>query len=885
MPEAGSDESIPPSEVLERFDRDESDDNDTSKDSEKLKVVETDSATTKDERSSMSGHNTGDNGEEDEEEEEEEDTEPPMLKYTRITKLPKNFFQRDSISACLFHDKLFAFATHSGIIHLTEPDLTTIRTFKCHRSSIMAIHTDGEYFATASIDGTVVVGSIENASDIMAFDFKRPVHSVVLDQNYRTSKVFISGGMAGEVIVSQRNWIGTRVDTKVDRDHGPIVGIYTVDDIVFWMNDSGITFYSISSKSKLLCVPFPTDDSIRPDLYRPRVHFPEVNTIIVCWGVSVWTFKVSLANQIDRQKKLGSILTTAASSLRALPDKKVELETYFKMDCLIAGVASFKDDQLLVLGINAFNSKSGPPELKVVDMLTGEEIHNDEIISKNFQNLSLNDYHLGKYIGANTPEYYLISANDAILVKELTLEDRYTWYMENRFYFKAWEVGRFVMNDVDRLKTGLAYINQILEEKKWDEAAKMTNTIFGAFPWKSAEDAAARPFARNSWQDIIRRFFDADKVNLIAPHIPTEPQLDTAIYETVLFFYIDENSSSQLSEYSKKWPFGYYSPDILEDKLEDKLRDVEGELRREFCQALCHLYLVHKKYLPAVGHLIDMKDPEALDLLIKEDMLVTFLDRLVEIILLPYAGPVEEINNLSLGVAQTTFSKPVELLVQNRNSIPMSQIIDTFSQELQIILFLYFKGLSAVEPLMAVPYETQLVELYARFKQSELLSFLKKHSNYDIDRAIKICSQKDGYHQELIYLWGKIGETRKALSLIIDKLNDPALAISFVIDSNDSDLWHFLVSYSLDKPNFIKSLLEHRDEYGEKTLEVMKKIPPDTELDDDLRLILGNITRDNWLSLSVNKGVFKIIDDETKEVALEFLETRSRGKLFDGTII
>ncbi|AMD22233.1 HGL107Wp [Eremothecium sinecaudum] len=814
-------------------------------------------------------------------EEDEDDDEPPMLKYTRITQLPRNFFQRDSISACMFHDRIFAFATHSGLLHLTDPDFNTIRTFKCHRSSILSIHTDGEYFATASIDGTVVIGSIDDPSDIIAIDFKRPVHAVVLDHNYKSSKTFISGGMAGEVIVSQRNWMGSRVESRIDKGKGPILGIYTIDDIIFWMNDSGISFYSISGKMKLLNVPFSEDSSVRPDLYWPKVHFPEVNSIIVCWGRNIWTFKVSLTTGVDRQLKLGSILTSAASSLRTGPDKKVELESFLKLDCLVAGVASFKDDQLLVLGVNAFESKIEPPELKVINMLTGEELHSDEVVSKNFQNLTLNDYHLGKYIGTNTPDYFLISANDAILVKELTLMDSYNWYMENSFYYRAWELGKFIIDEFTRFNTGLRHVQQLIDDDIWQEAAEVLNKICGEISWNTNEDSDLKYAAIDAWQEIIEQFLKSGQVEVIAPSIPEFPRMKPAIYDNTLKQYLEKGDFTGFLYYIKTWPVELYSVHEFEELLEEKSQNSDEFAAEIFCRSLCHLYLEQKKFLPAVNHLIRLHDAQALEILITENILASFGDKLVDIILLPYDGKVEDLEKIPLDKLQEILGKSIQLLVQNRNSIPLHRISEVLSPSLKVVLFLYLKTLSSIEPLMVAPYETQLVELYSKYEPGELLNFLRKHSNYNIERAIEVCEREDSHYQELIYLWGKISETKKALSLIIDKLNDPALAISFVIDSNDTELWHFLVNYSMDKPNFIRSLLQYRDEFGEKTLEIMKKIPPTSEIDDEMIEILRNITKGNWLSKRVNLGVLKIIYDETKDVALEFLEVRSRGKVFN----
>ena len=166
---------------------------------------------------------------------DDEEDEPPLLKYTRLNQLPPNFFKKDPISASVFHDNVFAFGTHSGLILLTNPDFSVIRTFKAHRASILSLYTDGVWFASGSMDGTIVIGSVADGNDIMMFDYKRPIHAVILDKNYQRTRAFICGGMSGRVVYSSKNWLDQRVETVLDQDKGPIVAIQMIDDLVLWM--------------------------------------------------------------------------------------------------------------------------------------------------------------------------------------------------------------------------------------------------------------------------------------------------------------------------------------------------------------------------------------------------------------------------------------------------------------------------------------------------------------------------------------------------------------------------------------------------------------------------------------------------------------------------
>lgn len=810
----------------------------------------------------------------DDDDDDDDGKEPPLLTFSRMTQIPKTFFQRDSISACLFSDSLFAFATHSGLLHLTRPDFTTIRTFKCHRSSILSVTTDGYYFATGSIDGTVVIGSIEDPQDISGFDFKRPIHAVILDKNYTSTKTFISGGMAGEVILTQRNWLGNRTDTILEKNNGSIVGIYTIDDVVFWMNDTGITFYSTASKAKLLNIPFPPDEQNRPDLYWPKVTFPETDRIIICWGSHIWQVKISILKNPEASNNLGSLLSTAASSLRGVPDRKVELEHHVRLNCLVAGAAAFKDDQYLCLAIRQSSSgKLDTPELKIIDILNGEELHTYQVISKSFQNMSLNDYHLGVHIGDGKSEYYLLSSTDAIITKELSLVDRFNWYVDKKLYVKAWEIGNYAVSPMDRLVVGLKYIDLLFSENSWTDASGAIATIFEETPEESEE---LSNFKISKWGMYILAFIKHDKTDEVVDTIPTSPVLDYNVYTTVLTWYLKKSRYTELLHLLSTWSHFLYDTVLITDQIEDALQIKDTPILR---RCLVVIYLASEQYLAAVRQQLILRDAAALDVLLEHNLLSNFVSELKDIVLLPFEGPIDRLNIMKLSQIKNIFQKSIALLVDNRHSIPIEKLIEELSGSLQVLLFLFLQECMKIEPLMMAPYEDNMLELYLIYDKPGLLGFLKTKSNYNIDKAIKFCQEENNLHNELIFLWSKIGENRKALSLIIDRLDDPKLAFQFVKDSLDNELWNFLINYSLDRPKFIKAILDSSELFEDEIATVVDKIPDNIEV-EGLKKSLEDIATNNELKLGVVSSIFKIVDDETKEMVAEFLIIRKKGKIF-----
>lgn len=46
---------------------------------------------------------------------------PPVFLYSRLNSLPRNFLDREPVSCSLFHESLFVFATHSGLVHVCKP--------------------------------------------------------------------------------------------------------------------------------------------------------------------------------------------------------------------------------------------------------------------------------------------------------------------------------------------------------------------------------------------------------------------------------------------------------------------------------------------------------------------------------------------------------------------------------------------------------------------------------------------------------------------------------------------------------------------------------------------------------------------------------------------
>jgi hypothetical protein len=65
------------------------------------------------------------------------------------------------------------------------------------------------YIATSSIDGNVCVASLVDVKDVQLRNFARPVQAVALSPDYKNDKTYLSGGLAGNLVLTVGGKAGT----------------------------------------------------------------------------------------------------------------------------------------------------------------------------------------------------------------------------------------------------------------------------------------------------------------------------------------------------------------------------------------------------------------------------------------------------------------------------------------------------------------------------------------------------------------------------------------------------------------------------------------------------------------------------------------------------
>lgn len=458
----------------------------------------------------------------------------------------------------------------------------------------------------------------------------------------------------------------------------------------------------------------------------------------------------------------------------------------------------------------------------------------------------------------------------------------------------------------EKRRIGEQWVEQLISDKDWTKAGQTSGLVLST----SA-----------SWEHFVWVFAQADKYDEITPYIPTiqlHPPLPSLVYELMLGHYI-QTDRLRLQELLDLWPPELFEAGTVIDAIENKLRSPEireddtsdistNQDWRILMSGLAKLYLANGQPRQALSCYIRLQDADATMSLISEYHLVSAVaDDIPGFILLRVTRTQQQSAPLQELQAQTL--EPIRLLVSEAHHglVQPDTVITQLDKKYGIpnpYLFFYFRALwtgdsatttaedsrptpkaATEERLLALEGKTLVsdhadtaVALFAEYDRNLLMTFLKSSQTYSLGLASEICSQRR-YIPELVYLLSKEGRTTQALRLIIDSLDDVSQAISFAKEQNDVSLWDDLLDYSMNKPRFIRGLLE---EVGTSIdpLKLVKRIPLGLEI-EGLRQGLSRMLREYEVQESISSGVARVLRGEVNAAMMQRGAGQKKGVRFN----
>ncbi|KAK5135146.1 hypothetical protein LTR08_005532 [Meristemomyces frigidus] len=439
----------------------------------------------------------------------------------------------------------------------------------------------------------------------------------------------------------------------------------------------------------------------------------------------------------------------------------------------------------------------------------------------------------------------------------------------------------------EKRRIGDLWLQQLVAAEHWVQAGQIAGKVLGT---------------SSRWEHWVWTFAQANKFDEITPYIPStqlRPPLPSLVYEVVLGHYISVDRL-RLKGLLETWDPELFDVRSVITALEARLQSgevteetseegVRGRDWRILMEALAKLYLASGRGRDALRCWIRCQNAEKAFEMIREEKLVDAVaDDVPGLLMLRVTR--EQMASASLAELEESSNEAVQLLVEeaHRGTVSPDAVIRQLERKglrFQPFLFFYLRALwrgpqtqdaemAAIVPrrkfdrrvdeghALVEDHADLAVTLFAEYDRELLMTFLRASSVYSYEAAAAICENRH-FIPELVYILSKTGQTKRALFLIIGELGDVSQAIAFAktVD-NGRELWEDLLDYSMDKPRFIKGLLE---EVGTSAyidpVNIVRRIPEGLEI-EGLREGISKLVREYEIQFSISEGVARVLRGE-----------------------
>ncbi|KAF9449029.1 vacuolar protein sorting-associated protein 41 [Macrolepiota fuliginosa MF-IS2] len=865
-----------------------------------------------------------DEEEDEEDEEDEDDDEEPALKYERITGAIPDLLKKDSASALAISHNLMALGTHAGIVHLLDLTGKRIKSYKPHYASIVdiSLDTNADFVATASIDGQVVVHAI-NTTESYAFDMKRPMRTVALEPNFgrRNSRALVHGGLAGNLVLREKGWLGHK-ETLLHSGEGPIWQVRWRGRFIAWANDLGVKIYDHVSQMRITFIDRPPD-SPRADLFKCTLHWQGDSTLLISWADFIKVARIRERPRVTTSSATANIppfiveitavfqldcmiagivphptpaspkdalslsnASTTSSVKSTATEKRTHMHTPALTSFLILAYTppeTFTDEMTEDRARQA-RKQAERPELRIISR-GGDELAADAISITDFQKLGCNDYVLvegmpGEEIDPESRWCAVLSPRDLVRVRPRDRRDHVVWLVERQRYEEALEEVEKIEGDAKLLKKadvkpamdgeqregeeekdelsaveiGQKYIEHLVSEDEFVKAAKLTPKVCGHDPTR--------------WENWIFVFAEKRQLQAIIPYVPTEsPRLDHLVYEMMLAHFLTHDRQTLLRTI-KDWPREIYDISAVIVAVRSELdkastyksissTPTNGSVILMEC--LAELYTANRQPGKALPFYLRLRRPNVFELIREHNLFTDVQDQVL--LLVEFDHELMEKRKATGG--DPGQSEAIRLLVNNIHSIPIIRVVQQL-QNKPYYLFLYLDALVERDPHLVSEFADLQVKLYAEFATTRLIDFLRASNYYNLEMAYEVCNTRN-LVPEMVFLLGRMGNNKKALNLIIERMGDVQLAIQFAKEQSDDDLWEDLLKYSETRPAFIRGLLEN---VGAEIspVRLIRRIKDGLEI-PGLKDALIRILWEFHLQIELLEGCSKVLGGDCTEMA------------------
>ncbi len=768
----------------------------------------------------------------------------PKLKYERLSNDLQAILRKDAVSCVAFHPKIICIGTRWGLVHLLDHQGNTVHNehLRPHTVAVNQISMDanGDFIATCSDDGNAYAYGLYTSEHVQELNNGRCVTSVAIDPLYHrlgTNRRFVTGD--DRLMLHEKKSFPSRIKSTILYEAvGRVQNIKWQDRFIAWACDVGVRVFDIVSRTPLVLIKWNRSENIIPENYPCCLSWKDNITLLIGWVDTVRVCQIEKRNSI----------------IRELPEFSVNPVSTFQIDYFVSGICPLDSSQLVILAYVKEKDEGGKALRPLMYILQAEdskyvEVYTDNLSLRGFPDYVCNDYHFECLVDEN--RFIIASPKDVVVASIYDFDDRIEWLVEHDKFEEAMELvvtkERYLQRN-NLLAIGRKYVDYLLSRKEFVKAAELCAKVLGS--------------NKELWEIEVFKFAKAGQLRAVSQYLPIGPEyrLNKHIYEMVLYEYLKKEPKNFL-KIVKEWPPSlYHVTAVINATLDHVVRHASiEEIRME---SLAVLYTYAEEYEKALNIYLKLKHKDVFRLIQKHKL---------------YKNIYTEIDNLM----ELDSSQAIVMLLDTKH-IPPELVVSRLEHN-QYFLYLYLDALEKKESkTVGKKYHTLLVKLYATWCQPKLLSLLKRSDSYPIQEALTICKERDLY-PEMVYLLGRIGNTKEALQLLINKIGNMNEAIIFCKEHEDPELWEELAERSLSNPEFVKVLLEKIGSYVDPRI-LIQRIDDKMEI-PELKAALVKMLQDYTLQVSIREGCKNIVVSDCFDLHKRLVRMQRSGICVDDNLL
>ncbi|WFD19582.1 Vacuolar protein sorting-associated protein 41 [Malassezia caprae] len=817
--------------------------------------------------------------------------EEPAFHTTILKASVSDILARDSISSMAVSLEHVALGLQSGMIFVLSRKGHLEKGFRFHSAPVLDIVFDstGEFVGSAGMDGIVAIASL-TSSEQYEFDFHRPMRSIALEPQFgsRSSRAFVCGGMSGVLVYREKRWFGYK-ETVLHNGEGPIWSVAWQGRWIAWANDRGVRIIEASTHEIFTLIPAPSN-APRPELVRCSLHWRDASTLLIAQSDRITVASIKSRNKATEDEVRAAIPTvpTFSGLVSSLAPSSQELREYvqvtdiFQLECIASDIA-WSMDAMITLAYLVDEAELAeldsetlqlrpqqPPEIRSINR-QGEELASHVLDISNYKRFHCNDYHVRASLEPKwdpvlqgdvlSPVFFVASPKEIHVLRPRDERDHIQWLLEHHEYREALEAlealgsGPAAAFGFDVAAVGHDYLTHMIQDlHDYTAAAQL-------FPLLLRSDVAA-------WEHFVFLMLDHGQVKTLLPHVPIkDPELSEVVYDMILVHLLRSDEQALLTTL-RAWPGHLYSTQAVASAIEDQARN-----SRVLLECLAQLFLANQQPGKALLYMLRLRHPSVFELIRENDLLIDVQHKIRTLV---------ELDQDLAGSQEPRNSALVPLLVEHTHSVPIQRAMHQF-ESYPWYQYLYLHALFEKDPSLVVPYANKLVRLYSDFAYPKLMHFLRSMSSvYSFKEAYNVCEERD-HVPEMVFLRGRTGDLPGALNLILERLNDVEMAIEFVQQQDDADLWNILLAHSCNKPDYVRGLLEHAG--GE--IDPVRIIRPIEHglIIPGLRPALMKTLKNFHLQHSLLSGGMTVLMNHTKELIHRYQSALSAAVACDAPLL